>query len=214
VVVRVRWLVVSLVAGCTCGGRSHPAADADVDADTDGDRCDVDSGSCAGSIGECEPLSPARHCAYDAGPDSGRIDCADVVYEDDPPSSGTHCPDWERDCGEHTETVDPCNWVHNLEHGWIVMLSNCPTGCDAELALMRQAICDGPVEADGTTRMLLTPDPDLGTRFALVSWGWVWKGDAIDAATLQCFVAAHYGQGPEFGGMPDAGAVDASTCCP
>jgi hypothetical protein len=208
-------LLAVLFAACTCRDRRTIVPDGDVDADVDGDvdsdsdsDTNFDAGPCNGHIGDYYPSEGAGHCRYDAGPDSGYTSCDDVSWKNDPPSSGMHCPDWETTWGEHSEVVDRCNWVHNLEHGWIVLLHNCgDVPCDADLDIMRQILAEAPREPDGDSRMLMTPDPLLQTKFAAVAWTWAWEGDAVDLETLRCFVQWHYGNGREGAGMPDGGLV-------
>ena len=117
----------------------------------------------------------------------------DLVWDTNPPQSGPHLAQWEQTGGEHQDPVPRGNWVHNLEHGWIVLLHNCPGGCDTELQVLRDVVAQRP-----EARVLLTPDPELDPpRFAAVSWTWVYETDAPDLATLLCFVDQHEGQAPE-----------------
>lgn len=117
----------------------------------------------------------------------------ELVWDTNPPQSGPHLGQWERTRGEHTEVVPRGNWIHNLEHGWVVLLHDCPAACDAELQVLRDVVAQRP-----DARLLLTPDPDLDPpRFAAVSWTWVYETDAPDLATLLCFVDQHHRQAPE-----------------
>jgi hypothetical protein len=118
---------------------------------------------------------------------------ADVAWMSDPPHSGPPYPSWET-WGEHTAEVVPRgNWVHNLEHGGVVLLHFCPDGCEAELDVLRDVIAQRP-----DLRILMTQDPELpGERFAAVSWTWVYRFDAPNLATLLCFVDQHEGHAPE-----------------
>jgi len=198
--------------GTATGTDTNSATETDTETDTgSGDAgvdAGLDAGECNGRIGDPVLHESARHCVPDGGPDAGG--CAYASWDNNPPASGIHCPIAERDCGEHLDVVDRCNWVHNLEHGWVVLLYNCPVACDAELAMLRQVIDEGPLQRTGGTRILLTEDPLLDSRFAAVAWDWVWEGDAVDLETLRCFVTWHYGDGPEGGSLPDGGlSVDA-----
>lgn len=124
-------------------------------------------------------------------------DAAGLTWQNDPPHSGDHLPVWENEVGEHTDPIARANWVHNLEHGFVVLLYNCPTGCDAELAVLREVLTERPDKP-----IVLTADPELGApRFAAVSWTWVYETDAPDLATLLCFVDQHACQAPEGAGM-------------
>jgi hypothetical protein len=143
----------------------------------------LDVPDCAQTVGESFPCE--GHCHVE--------DAADAVWHNDPPHSGSHLPVWEQEWGEHTEAIARANWVHNLEHGWIVLLYDCETACDAELDVLRQVLAERP-----DTPLLLTPDPLLDPpRFAAVAWTWVYETDAPDLATLLCFVDQHACQAPE-----------------
>ena len=64
-------------------------------------------------------------------PDEGRKhveEGSDVLYEANPPASGDHYPIWSP-YGIFREPVSPGYWVHNLEHGAIVLLYSCDTDC-------------------------------------------------------------------------------------
>ena len=61
---------------------------------------------------------------------------AKVQYDHDPPTSGCHyniqgqapiAP------GVYNQEIPAEYWVHNLEHGYIVVLYNCPSGCDSDV---------------------------------------------------------------------------------
>jgi hypothetical protein len=115
-----------------------------------------------------------------------------IAWMHDPPHSGDHYPVWATS-GEHTEVVERGYWVHNLEHGSIVLLHNCVDGCDAALDLLRSVLAARP-DHD----ILLIPDPLLtDTRFAALSWTWVHAFDEVDVDELLCFVDQHYNHSPE-----------------
>jgi len=116
----------------------------------------------------------------------------DIDWLTDPPQSGPHFPSWEA-WGEHMEPVERGYWVHNLEHGGIVLLYNCPDGCEADLEVLRAVVTARP-----DARLLLTPDANLqDTRFAAASWTWVHRFDTTDPDELLCFVDQHFNHAPE-----------------
>ncbi|MFL5318889.1 MAG: DUF3105 domain-containing protein, partial [Myxococcaceae bacterium] len=45
-----------------------------------------------------------------------------------PPTGGPHCPS-PLACRSYPDAQPVCNWVHNLEHGHVALLFNCPSGC-------------------------------------------------------------------------------------
>jgi hypothetical protein len=117
---------------------------------------------------------------------------SDLSWDHDPPHSGPHYPSWA-EWGEWAEVVPRGKWVHNLEHGGIVLLHNCPSPCDAEIAVLREALSLQP-----DARILLTADPEIDPpRFAAVAWRWVLETDAPELAALLCFIDQHEGHAPE-----------------
>lgn len=117
----------------------------------------------------------------------------EIDWMSNPPNSGPHFPMWEP-WGEHESTVERGYWVHNLEHGGVVLSYLCPEGCDAELEVLREVI-----EARPDSRILMTPDPDLPgpARFAAISWTWVHRFDDPTLDELLCFVDQHFNHAPE-----------------
>jgi hypothetical protein len=119
-----------------------------------------------------------------------------VTYRNNPPASGPHYPTWAR-YQEHGSAVARGHWVHNLEHGAIVLLyrPDAPAATVAALRAAYQAIPADP--ACGHRRSLLTPDPDLPRPAAAVAADWVLLMDTVDAGAVQALVSARRGRGPE-----------------
>lgn len=116
----------------------------------------------------------------------------EIEWENNPPHSGPHWPMWQL-WGEHESTVEREYWVHNLEHGGIVLAYRCPGGCEADLEVLRTVMSMRP-----ELRILLTPDPELPSDgFAAVSWTWVHSFETPDLDTLLCFVDQHENHAPE-----------------
>lgn len=181
-------------------GESSGGSGAD---ESSGDAGSSGGGSEGGPL-VCDPgLEPSVTSMIDGCPDViGEPLCsegAEHVMQDsvidwlhDPPASGTHYPTWES-WGEHTEVVPRGNWVHNLEHGGIVLLHRCPDGCP-ELDTLRMVIAMRP-----DLRILMTLDPLLpgDERFAALSWTWSLRFDSPDLAQLLCFADQHENHAPE-----------------
>jgi hypothetical protein len=153
--------------------------------DTD-DPCDPfetsEAAGCAAIVGEGFCSEGAVHV-----PEGSEIE-----WMNNPPHSGNHYPSWETK-GEHAQPVARGNWVHNLEHGWIVLTHNCPADCEAEIEVLRAVI-----EMRPNASILMTADPLLdGPRFAAISWTWVHEFDAADLDELLCFVDQHHDHAPE-----------------
>lgn len=120
------------------------------------------------------------------------------AYNSNPPSSGPHCGSWAPWRVSQTQ-VPRCNWIHNLEHGGVLLLWNCPGGCP-EVTEALAAVARGAVDACTPARVIASPDPSAPSPVSAASWGWTFQADCLDAeaqAALSSFVQAHIGRGPE-----------------
>ncbi len=129
--------------------------------------------------------------------------CSYVEYFTKPPSSGDHYPIWAA-YKTYTTAIPEGFFVHNLEHGAIVLTYNCPNGCAADVAAaqaMIDALPDDPdCAAQGSTvrrRTLMTPDPKLDVPFAASAWGWTLRAKCFDTDAFRAFALRHYNQGRE-----------------
>jgi hypothetical protein len=119
-----------------------------------------------------------------------------ISYVANPPASGTHYPVWAR-YREHTQAVPRPYWVHNLEHGAIVLLYR-PDASAAAVQELRQAYAALPNDpACGHRRALLTPDPLLPQPVAAVAALRVMMADRLDPAWVRAFTDNFRGMGPE-----------------
>lgn len=140
-----------------------------------------------------------------------------IQYNHDPPTSGCHynlgtgiAPIAH---GAYTQVIPPMYWMHNLEHGYVAVLYNCPTGCDTEFSQLRTWLKGLPPDADlhpGSTdangcggsyaRVIIVPETTMKDKFAVVSWDWyLGMGDKLDMSQVQAFYANHINQAPEKG---------------
>jgi len=126
---------------------------------------------------------------------------APSAYNSRPPSSGMHCPDWGR-WAEFTpqNPLSACHFLHNLEHGAVVLLYNCPSGCPELVELLRDVIADAPLDPNcsglGIKRLLITPYADMEATLAATTWGYTWTSNCVDDQThdeLIAFITAHWG---------------------
>src|ERR1019366_7240176 len=98
---------------------------------------------------------------------------SDVTYSSNPPSSGPHYPIWA-DFQEYPSPVPRPYYVHDLEHGAIVLLYSCDPdagadggagGCGAVvdgLRAVKASLPDDPIcSASTRVRVVITPDPLL-----------------------------------------------------
>ena len=112
-----------------------------------------------------------------------------IDYPDPPPAGGNHNPCWGA-WGVHDRELADELWVHNLEHGGVVYLYNCPDGCPDEIETMAEFVF-------GQTQALLTPYSELPTRFGVVAWGVRLLTNCFDEATFRRFYVEHVNMGPE-----------------
>lgn len=120
-----------------------------------------------------------------------------VSYTSNPPASGPHYPVWAR-YEAYTTPLGRGYWVHNLEHGAIVMLYR-PDTPPAVVAALSDAFRSLPVDPQcGHPRALLTPDPLLPRpMIAVIAADWLLTADAVDGPSIRDFALAHRGRGPE-----------------
>jgi hypothetical protein len=148
---------------------------------------------------EQEPAPVSEPCTACEGactadtttPTSAAHTTADMDYAISPPSGGDHDPCWA-EWGVHAAEIRPENWLHNAEHGGVIVLYR--TGSP-------QADVDALVawvEAQPPGRALLTPYSDPMERaYAAVMWGARLQTDCVDTAALDAFFAVNAGGAPE-----------------
>jgi len=111
-----------------------------------------------------------------------------VAYAQIPPVGGPHHACWA-DWSAFDVEVPAERWVHNLEHGGVVLLYHCDD-CEAELEPLRAFVADHP-------RTLLSPYAQLPTRFAAVAWGHRLLSDCYDPTVFETFYATRVARAPE-----------------
>jgi Protein of unknown function (DUF3105) len=119
-----------------------------------------------------------------------------VSYGHAPPTSGPHWPQpvpW----GVHEDGIPPEQWVHNLEHGGLVVLYNCARPCPELVAQLRQAYATLPRSKWGHVKLLATPYARLRTPLAILAWAWLDELSAFDGARLLGAYTARVDRGPE-----------------
>ena len=131
-------------------------------------------------------------CQADTLPNRGENHVTGSVdYVDQPPASGDHNACWAP-WGIHEDVVPPENWVHNLEHGAIVYLWNCPDGCDDD----RQSLEDF-AKTLAPERVVVTAYTDMDWEFAAIAWQNRLLLNCLDLAAMGSFYDDHVGQAPE-----------------
>lgn len=154
-----------------------------------------------------------------------------VTYEFCPPTSGSHynatgsgpIPDlfYAQD-----EATVPEGWVHNMEHGAMVVLYRCPEGCgtaaQAELGTVQSQLpasplCGFPPSSD----VVVTRFDQMPTPYAAVVWGRVLFLNTLDMTQISTFYAQSADRGPEPwcqqampGSAPSPGAATSPAASP
>jgi hypothetical protein len=125
-----------------------------------------------------------------------------IRWSSNPPATGKHYPSWAGWFRSYS-SLERGYWMHNAEHGGVILLYRCPDGCEGDLAALiavaqarpQDPRCALPVR----NRVMVVADPMLpeGTKIAAVAWNAYYTAGCVDAAALTSFVDDHYGRGPE-----------------
>src|SRR5262249_39200438 len=125
-----------------------------------------------------------------------------LMFPSNPAAGGDHYGVWAT-WGTHTKTVPTGYYVHNLEHGGIVLLYKCADAtCEQAAraflesvanALTTDPLCQPPVRV----RVVISPDSTIPTPFAAAAWGFTYTSNCAEKTTLVDFAKAHHAKGPE-----------------
>ncbi|MDE2718657.1 MAG: DUF3105 domain-containing protein [Chloroflexota bacterium] len=104
-------------------------------------------------------------------------------YNTIPPTSGWHYDRWAS-WGIKSEPLPSELFIHNMEHGGVILHYNCPDGCSDEVKQMEEIV-------RRTDETILMPNPDMESRFALTAWNWLLTMEEYDDALARDFVGNH-----------------------
>jgi hypothetical protein len=126
------------------------------------------------------------------------------TYKSYPPTSGPHYS-VAGSAPVPWGTVDNLvegQFVHNLEHGGIAILYNCPSGTDC--TSLKTSLTDyvqklAPLEPTyGEAKIVMTPySHGMQKKVALVAWHYIEFLDSYDQNAITQFYENHVDQGPE-----------------
>ncbi|MDQ2960584.1 MAG: DUF3105 domain-containing protein [Candidatus Dormibacteraeota bacterium] len=135
-----------------------------------------------------------------------------VTYMHNPPTSGCHyslgAGTAPISAGVHppTPAIAPEYWVHNLEHGYVVISYNCPTGCLSDLQTLNTWYQSLPADAGGGVpyaKVIVVPDPAQKETFDVESWDWFDPiGATLNMGEVTKFYNNHVNQSPEGASTP------------
>ncbi len=124
-----------------------------------------------------------------------------IEWSTNPPATGMHYPLWAR-WNHHYESLDRGYWMHNAEHGGIVLLYRCPEGCpeviEALLDVVRAFEPDGSCQPPVRNRLIVAADPLLPpeVQVAAVGWNAIYTASCFDPYVTS-FARARYEKAPE-----------------
>jgi hypothetical protein len=160
----------------------------------------------AGSGATQAPAPTATAPGY-VEPDMGHVhennQGAKITYTWCPPASGRHypAPGGPIRAGFYgpSDSTVPGGWVHNLEHGAIVLLYKCPgPGCEdagqTELQALLGRWPDSPIcklPPGGNVTPVITRFDDMPYNYAALVWDYVLPMASIDENQLFSFYAAY-----------------------
>lgn len=117
-------------------------------------------------------------------------DTAPISYAESPPAGGSHDPCWHP-WGAHPAGVPARRFVHNLEHGGLILAYECPEGCAADVAALEKA-----AEASGRP-YIVTPFTGMPARIVAVAWNHRLLTNCVDEAAIVAFAKAYCPGAPE-----------------
>ena len=132
--------------------------------------------------------------------DEGRNHIPDTQqpqYKHYPPASGPHY-DEPANWGAYARPLPEGRWVHNLEHGGVVVLYKCPSGCPDLVKQLEDFYATAPQSTHWKeVKLVVTPYDKMEHQLAIVAWDWVDELDAFDRDRLLKFYNGHLDRGPE-----------------
>lgn len=200
-------LALLLAAGLLAACGSNPAGTVTVNF-VGNSTCDS-SGQSAYSPSPPNTNSAPVGKAMDEMPHTHVAQGTRITYNHSPPTSGCHY-----NLGAGIAPVSPGIygpdqatkltaefWVHNLEHGYVVVTYNCPSACTADLQTLSTWYRSLPPDAGGGVpyaKFIAVPYPAQKDTWDVVSWDWFDPmGSTFNLNEIKKFYANHTNQAPE-----------------
>jgi hypothetical protein len=123
-----------------------------------------------------------------------------VTYKSRPPTSGPHYPTWSQTYGFMDPAPETGIWLHNLEHGAVAILYNCPEACPDLVQQLKDLYPTLPLGRNsrgGQPRALIFAYNDMDHKIAAVAWGWKLEMDELDKDQITRFYEQRIDRGPE-----------------
>jgi len=123
-------------------------------------------------------------------------DTQPLQYDHHPPNHGNHY-DTPMPWGAYDSPVPEGRFVHNMEHGGVVVLYNCPSGCADTVNQLKNLMNVLPREKFGEVKLVVSPYSQSDHMITLSAWDYEQDLDAYDFNTIKAFYDAHVDKGPE-----------------
>ena len=210
-------VVAAALGTASCGGSSSTVDNDTCQATATGAYYpEVTTNDDSNVVGQLIPQMPHNHVA----------EGTKVTYAHNPPTSGCHynvADATKSDYapiprGVYTKQIAAEYWVHNLEHGYIVVLYDCGSqlaaGCPDDFAKIRAWVAALPVDPgllsyqqsltaaqqaqfQPYTKVIVVPWSNFGHKFAIESWDYYLPLDSVDTTQMQAYYNNHVGHSPE-----------------
>ena len=119
-----------------------------------------------------------------------------ITFNHYPPSSGDHYGrllSWQA----YEQDVPEGYWIHNLEHGGVVLLYNCSTPCPDTVSILNGLYNDLKKSKYGHVKLVVVPNNRIRSHITVVAWNWQLDLATPDAKAIEAFYEAHVDKGPE-----------------
>jgi hypothetical protein len=131
-----------------------------------------------------------------------------ITYNHNPPTSGCHyslgfgkAPIAPGVYTASNTNLTPGYWVHNLEHGYIVVTYNCPAGCLSDLQSLNTWYHTLPPDPAGHVsyaKFIVVPYSAQKEKWDIESWDWFDPmGSTLNLNEVKKFYDNHVNQAPE-----------------
>jgi hypothetical protein len=123
-----------------------------------------------------------------------------ITYTANPPDEGLYHETYYPRYGLTQQGLSPAIWVHNLAHGEIVLLYNCPAGCPDVVAQAQelQANLRPSRDAHGPgARVIITSYEQMDYPLAVLAWGALLPLGHFDREQIEQFYEDHVDRGVE-----------------
>lgn len=133
-------------------------------------------------------------------PDEGNAHLAEgtrAEYQNNPPASGPHYGVVLEYGLYEGEDIPPEYWIHNLEHGAIVILYKCAQPCPDLVQSLGDMLDLFPLSKWNNRKIVIVPYSQMDAPLMAVAWNVQMPLDQFEPQALIDFYTRHVDQGPE-----------------